>query len=33
MKQGGVKIPEDIAPESNVMFRTCMERGKKEHRV
>lgn len=33
MKQGGVKIHGETAPESNVVVRTCMERGKGEHRV
>lgn len=33
MKQGEMKIHEETTPEADVMFRTCMERGREENRV
>ena len=33
MKKRRVKIHEETAPESNVMCRAPVERGKEEHRI
>lgn len=33
MKQGEMKIHEETTPKADVMFRTCMERGREENRV